>query len=73
VEVDVNRFDADPDLTLVLAARWTVKVPRSARDPLFRAERFTARPTGSGTEALLAAMSDLLGVLSDAIALTLAA
>lgn len=69
VVVEIGRFDADPDGTVVLDARWTIvgrggpRAPQSAR---------IALPAGKkDTSALVAAMSRCLGQLSDRLAAAL--
>jgi uncharacterized lipoprotein YmbA len=71
VELEMSRFDADPDGTVILAARWTVQ--RDGRTGRLRSERIEARAASPETAQLVSAMSDALGQLGDRIALDLAA
>ncbi len=68
--LDIDRFDADPDGTIVLEARWTLR--SGAREGAMRTTRI-AVPAGSAKTAdLVAAMSACLGQLSDQLAQVLA-
>ncbi len=69
--VSIERFDEDPDGTVVLDARWSVR-GASGEGPLDSAE-IRERVAGDGTDALVAAMSRALAQLSDRIAAALAA
>jgi len=65
VEIDIHRFDAGPDGTVILAAQWAVQ--REGRRARLQDERIQV-PTGSpDTVQLVAAMSDALGQLGDRI------
>jgi uncharacterized protein len=66
VELYVDRFDPDPDGTLVLNARWTIR--RRSGAARLGSERI-AQPLASATTAdLVAAMSDALAKLADHLA-----
>ena len=71
VEVEIVRFDADPDGTVILAARWAVQ--RDGKGGRLQSERIRVPGTSADTAQLVAAMSDALGQLGDRIALELAA
>jgi uncharacterized lipoprotein YmbA len=66
VELYVERFDPDPDGTVILAARWTIR--RGNGTARLGVERITQRPTSSSTSDLVAAMSDALATLADRLA-----
>ncbi len=67
VELDVQRFDLDPNGTVVLLAH--VAVSRTRRGPATtRVIRLTQRPSSAATADLVAAMSAALGALADAVA-----
>jgi uncharacterized lipoprotein YmbA len=66
VELEITRFDPDPDGAVVLAARWVVQQQR--RSPRLRTERIRVAPASKDTDALVAAMSDALAQLGDHIA-----
>jgi uncharacterized lipoprotein YmbA len=68
VAVEISRFDAGPDGTVVLAARWVTRSNGSAKNGSNHAARFAAKPASPSVDALVASMSDALGQLSDAIA-----
>jgi uncharacterized protein len=69
--VSIERFDSDPDGTVVLDARWSVR--GNVRDGPLDSARITGRVAGDSTSALVAAMSACLGRLSDRLAAALAA
>lgn len=73
VEVDVQRFDADADGTVVLLAQVAVRHDTGRSTATARTVRLTAKPLGDSTSALVAAMSQALGQLSDAVAEAVAA
>lgn len=75
VAVEIGRFDADPDGTVILAARWVTRSNAGARtrNDSNHAARFTEKPASPSIDALVASMSDMLGQLSDAIARSLVA
>jgi uncharacterized lipoprotein YmbA len=66
VDVDISRFDADPNGEVVLAARWSVQ--RQGQRAQLRSDRITVPSNPADTPALVAAMSDALGQLADRIA-----
>jgi uncharacterized protein len=70
LEIDISRFDADPDDTVVLAARWALR--HGEQPGPAQSARFTAKPASKSTTDLVAAMSDALGQLADRIAASLA-
>jgi uncharacterized lipoprotein YmbA len=70
LEVDISRFDAEPEGTVVLAGQWVVK--RDDRPRRLRAARIRVQPEAPSTPALVAAMSEALGQLADQIALSIA-
>ena len=68
VETDVQRFDLDQDGTVVLQAQVAVEQGRSHDPAATRSLRIAVRPAAPGTAALVAAMNDALGQMSDQIA-----
>ena len=70
VDVDIDRFDADPDNAVILAARWVVR--REPQALSSRADRIVVRPRSPATVDLVSAMSDALGQLGDSIASVIA-
>lgn len=70
IELYIQRFDADPDGTVILAARWTIR--RGDRAVRLGSERVAERPTSAATSDLVAAMSDALAKLADRLAPMLA-
>lgn len=71
VDVDISRFDADQNGTVILDARWAVQ--RSTRPARLGADRISIQPASPSIPDFVAAMSDALGRLSDHIAQVLAA
>jgi uncharacterized lipoprotein YmbA len=70
LQLDFARFDPDPDGTVVLAARWTLRATSTlAEDSV----RLTVRPASDSIPDLVAAMSKALGQLADKIAAAAAA
>jgi len=69
--VSIERFDVDPDGTVVLDARWTVR-GKDSDGPLESAE-ITERTSAAGTAGLVAVMSRCLAQLSDRLAAAIAA
>ncbi len=69
--VSIDRFDVDPDGTVVLDARWSVR-GRTGAGPLDTVE-IREHAASSGTGDLVAAMSGCLAQLSDRLAAALAA
>jgi uncharacterized protein len=66
VELYVERFDPDPDGTVILNVRWTIRRRGSA--PRLGAERIAQRPASPATTDLVGAMSDALAKLADRLA-----
>jgi uncharacterized lipoprotein YmbA len=73
LEVDIQRFDADADGTLVLLAQVAVRSGDAGRPARARTLRLTARPAGPTTRDHVAAMSRALADLSDQIVTMLSA
>jgi len=65
VQLDIARFDPDPDGTVVLALRWTL---RSTAVLAEDSPRLTAKPASDSIPDLVVAMSDAMGKLADRIA-----
>jgi uncharacterized lipoprotein YmbA len=70
VEVEISRFDADPDGAVILTGRW--RVQRDAKGSPLRSERIRVPAVAGDTARLVAAMSDALAQLGDNIAAELA-
>ncbi len=70
IEINVDKFDADPDGAVVLAAQWVVHGGKH-RDKL-RSEQIRVATTSNDATAQVAAMSDALGQLANLIAASLA-
>ena len=68
VEMDIQRFDADPSGQVVLLAQVAVSRGRARASAVTRVVRLTVQPSGPGTANLVAAMSTALGQLADALA-----
>jgi uncharacterized lipoprotein YmbA len=68
LEIDVQRFDPDADNTVVLLAQVAIRHDDTGRAGIARTIRLTATPTGSSTADLAAALSAVLGQLSDQVA-----
>jgi uncharacterized lipoprotein YmbA len=68
VEIDVQRFDADPSGQVQLLAQVAVSRGRRGADAKARAIRVTVTPAGPGTADYVAAMSNALGQAADQIA-----
>lgn len=68
VEMDIQRFDADPSGQVVLLAQVAVSRGRTRASAATRVVRLTVQPAGPGTASLVAAMSAALGQLADALA-----
>ncbi len=68
VEMDIQRFDADPSGQVVLLAQVAVSRGRTRATAATRVVRLTVQPTGPGTADLVAAMSMALGQLADVLA-----
>ena len=71
VELYIERFDTDPDGSVVLSARWTIR--RGGEPARLGLERVTTRPASPSTADLVAGMSDALATLADHLARMLAA
>jgi hypothetical protein len=69
--VNIDRFDADPDGTVVLEARWAVRTEQRAGT--FEKTRITVRAASTHAADLVAAMSTGLGQLGDQLAAAIAA
>jgi hypothetical protein len=67
VEIDIQRFDAGADGAIVLLAEVAVRAGEASGTGGARTVRLTARPSGPGTAAQVAAMSAVLGQLADAV------
>jgi uncharacterized protein len=72
LEIDVQRFDPDADNTVVLLAQVAIRHDDTSRAGIARTIRLTATPTGPSTADLAAALSAVLGQLSDQVARMLA-
>ncbi len=68
VEMDIQRFDADPSGQVVLLAQVAVSRGRGRASAATRVVRLLVQPSGPGTPNLVAAMSAALGQLADALA-----
>jgi uncharacterized lipoprotein YmbA len=68
LEINVQRLDADANGDVVLMAQVALRRDGSKAAPRTSTERFTARPQGTDTAALVATMSQLIGQLTDRIA-----
>jgi len=72
LEVDVQRFDADADGTIVLLAQVAVRRGDARRPAEATTLRLTAIPAGPTTRDYVAAMSQALAGLADRIVVLLA-
>lgn len=72
VEINIQRFDADPSGRVVLLAQVAVSRGQARASAATRVARLTVQPTGASTAELVAAMSRALGQLADTLAETLA-
>ncbi len=68
IEVDVQRFDEDATGRVTLAAEVSIERGRAHHPAASFHVDVAAVPNGQGAAALVAAMSNLLGTLSDQIA-----
>ncbi len=68
VEMDIQRFDADPSGQVVLLAQVAVSRGRARASAATRVLRLLVQPAGPGTAHLVAAMSAALGQLADVLA-----
>jgi uncharacterized lipoprotein YmbA len=69
LEIDIQRFDADADGTVVLLAQVAVRHDQNNVAADARTFRFTVAPASSATQDYVAAMSKALGQLADQVAL----
>jgi uncharacterized lipoprotein YmbA len=67
LEIDVQRFDADAAGTVVLLAQVAVRHDQGGAPAKARTIRLTRQPASGSTPDLVAAMSGMLGELTDAI------
>lgn len=68
IEIDIQRFDADASGSVVLTAEVAMEAGRSHVPTSTRHVALTAPPPAPGAAGLVAAMSGLLGQLSDQLA-----
>ena len=68
IELDIQRFDADPSGQVVLLAQVAVSRGQARASAATRVVRLTVQPAGARTADLVAAMSTALGQLADALA-----
>ncbi len=68
VEINVQRLDVGVDGAVVLLAQVAVQVPTSHAPPLSKGVALSAKPANNGTQAVVAAVSSLVGQLSDIVA-----
>jgi uncharacterized lipoprotein YmbA len=68
LEIDVQRFDADADGTLVLLAQVAVRHGDERQSASVRTIRLTARPASPALREHVAAMSRVLADLADTVA-----
>ncbi len=68
LEINVQRFDADPSNTVVLLAQVSTRRETGRANATTRTVRLTATPATTSTPDLVATMSDLLGQFADAVA-----
>jgi len=66
IAIDIDKFDPDPNGTVVLAAQWSAH--RSGKADQLHSERIEVAPGSNDTTGQVAAMSDALGQLSGKIA-----
>jgi uncharacterized lipoprotein YmbA len=67
IELDLSRFDAQADGTIVLDAQWRIRRNGRGVSPP-QTVRITRRPADAGTPATVKAMSDAIGDLAARIA-----
>jgi uncharacterized lipoprotein YmbA len=72
IEVDILRFDADADGTIVLLAQVAMRHADASAPAVARTVRLTTRPASPATRDHVAAMSTALGELADRVANQLA-
>ena len=68
VAVDVLQFDTDTEGDARLRVRWALKESSSDRVVASRESTFEEKPDGEGGEAAIAALSEVVGRLSEEIA-----
>jgi uncharacterized lipoprotein YmbA len=68
VEINIEKFEADGDGTVQLVAQLAIERGTSHAATGSRVIRLSARPQGGSTSAMVRAMSDLLGQMSDQVA-----
>ena len=68
IELDLQRFDLDPQGQVLLLAQVAVSRGRNRAGAAAQAVRVMVAPEGPGTTALVAAMSAALGQLADRVA-----
>ncbi|HVM80032.1 MAG TPA: PqiC family protein [Stellaceae bacterium] len=66
IEIDIDKFDPDPNGTIVLAAQWIAH--RRGKNDQIHSERIEVAPASNDTPGQVAAMSEALGQLSGKIA-----
>jgi uncharacterized lipoprotein YmbA len=66
--VDIERFERQPDGTVLLAAEWTIEHAESGAPEIVGSANIHESITGKGYDAIVAAMSRALYQLSDKIA-----
>jgi uncharacterized protein len=65
LQLDISRFDPDPDGTVVLVVRWTLQGKALIAED---SNRLTVKPASDAVPDIVAAMSQALGQLADRIA-----
>ncbi|HEX7662864.1 MAG TPA: PqiC family protein [Polyangiaceae bacterium] len=73
LEVNVQRLDIGDDGDVVLLAQVAVEVPTAHATPVSKSVTLRAKPSGSDTQAVVAAASVVVGQLSDVCAAMLRA
>ncbi len=68
LEIDIQRFDADADGTVILLAQVAVRHDQNNVAADARTFRFTVAPASGATQDYVAAMSRALGRLADQVA-----
>ncbi|HTT74396.1 MAG TPA: PqiC family protein [Candidatus Binataceae bacterium] len=68
LELDVTRFDTNESGVATLSARWVISDPRSGRQLLVRESTLTQAAASTSTAAEVAALSQTVSALSQAIA-----
>ena len=70
LEVEITRFEPDPQNTVLLSAQWAI-VRREGRRDSVRSEQIRVKMASDSATDQVAAMSDALGLLTDRIAAVL--